>query len=300
MSAREPHLEQIQRWMQSVIMHRGGVTEAVDSPETRRHLDVTLENLENVIRRSRSLSSADRLEIYVNAYYARLMECLEEEFAVTRYALGDELFAAMAFGYLQSYPSQSYTLGQLGANFPRYLAESRLHAAEVPEDAGSSWPEFVIELATLERSMYEVYDGPGTERGGTLNPSELAKIPPTAWNRLRLVAAPCLRLHQFDHPVHEYWAGRKDGGEPVPCGPRATRLAINRRDYVVDRHELVVAEFTLLSKIAAGESLAQAIATALESSTPEDAPVEQQISVWFARWAGDGFFVGVNFSDGPL
>ncbi|MEX0679626.1 MAG: DNA-binding domain-containing protein [Pirellulales bacterium] len=294
MSAHKSHLERIQRWMQSVIMHRGGVTEGVDAPETRQYLDVALEDLESVIRRSRALSSADRLEIYVNAYYARLMECLDEEFSVTRYAMGDELFAAVTFGYLQSYPSQSYTLGRLGANFPRYLAESRLHAGETPENAGASWPEFVIELATFERSLYEVYDGPGTERGGTLDPTEVAEIPPTAWNRLRLVVAPCLRLHRFGHPVHEYWAARKDGTEPAPCGPRATWLAVNRRDFVVERRELAGAEFTLLAEIAGGATLAQAIAAAIAPSTPEDGPVEPRLGAWFARWAGDGYFVGVK------
>jgi Putative DNA-binding domain len=295
MSTSESPLEQVQRWMQSVITHRGGVSEGVGSPEARRHLDVTLENLESVIRRSRSLSSADRLEIYVNAYYARLMECLEEEFAVTRYALGDDLFGAVAFGYLQSYPSRSYTLGQLGASFPRYLAESQLHAGAVPAGAGPHWPNFVIELATLERSLYEVYDGPGTEHGGTLNPAELGNIPAEAWSHLRLTLAPCCRLHRFDHPVHEYWADRKDGGEPEPCGPRSTKLAINRRDYVVERCELTDAEFALLSEIARGASLSEAIAVALASAA-QRAQVESQIGAWFARWAGEGYFS--RFSDG--
>ncbi len=132
MSHTGPRLEQIQRWMQSVIMHKGGVAEGVGSPEARQHIDIALDELESVVERSRALSSANRLEIYVNAYYARLLECLDEEFAVTRWAMGEDLFGAVAFGYLQHYPSQSYTLGHLGARFPRYLGESRLHASAAP------------------------------------------------------------------------------------------------------------------------------------------------------------------------
>jgi hypothetical protein len=97
----EPRLEQVQRWMQSVLMHRGGVAEGVDAAESRAHIDITLAELPQVIRPSQSLSSADRLEIYVNAYHARLMECLDEEFAVTRWTLGEDLFGAVALGYLQ-------------------------------------------------------------------------------------------------------------------------------------------------------------------------------------------------------
>jgi hypothetical protein len=292
MSSPEPRLEQVQRWMQSVIMHRGGVAEGVDSPEARAHLDVTLADLETVIRPSCRLSSAERLEIYVNAYYARLMECLDEEFAATRYALGHELFGALAFGYLQHYPSQSYTLGALGANFPRYLAESRLHAQEAPQDAGAAWPDFIVELATFERALYEVYDGPGTERGKTLSPDQLARLAPAAWDEVRLIAAPCLRLERFEHPVHEFWAARKDGGQPPASAPRPTWLAIHRRDYVVERSELPRDAFALLAQIARGATLSQAIAAALASSTTGGANLETQLAGWFAQWAADGFFVG--------
>jgi hypothetical protein len=294
MSTPKPHLEQIQRWMQSVITHKGGVEEALASPEARQHLDVAFEDLEGVIRRSRSLSGAERLEIYVDAYYARLMECLDGEFAATRHVVGDELFAALAFGYLQSYPSQSYTLGQLGANFPRYLAESRLHAAAASDDAPASWPDFVIELATFERSLYEVFDGQGTERGGTLQAADLAQIPPAAWNEMRLVAAPCLRVQRFDHPVHEYWTAWKDERQPAVCQPRATHLAIHRRDYVVEHSELSAGESALLAEIIGGASLAQAIAGALASREAGTDLLESRLGEAFARWAGDGFFVGVD------
>jgi hypothetical protein len=297
MSKPEPPLAQVQRWMQTVIMHRGGVAEGVDSPEARNCVDITLADLETMIRPSRALSSADRLEIYVNAYYARLMECLDEEFAVTRYALGNELFGAVTFGYLQSHPSQSYTLGQLGANFPTYLAQSRLHALAAPGNVGPTWVEFVIELARFERLLYEVYDGPGTEHGEALRPEDLANIALPAWEELRLVVAPCLRLEPFDHPVHEYWAARKDGGEPCPPGPLPTRLAIYRRDFVVEHRELADVEFPLLSAIAAGSTLAQAIAAAIDSSTRGGAEFEGSLAEWFRHWAADGYFIGCETAE---
>ena len=78
--------------MQSVIMHPGGVAEGIESAEARRHLDVPAGELESVVGRSRALASEARLEIYVDAYFERLLECLREEFAATRHAVGDELF----------------------------------------------------------------------------------------------------------------------------------------------------------------------------------------------------------------
>jgi hypothetical protein len=178
----------------------------------------------------------------------------------------------------------------LGANFPRYLAESRLHAVSPPPNSTPTWPEFVFELATLERALYEVYDGPGTEQSGMLSATEVAQIPPAKWADLRLVAAPCLRLHVFAHPVHEFWMARKDGGKPAACEPRPTWLAINRRNYLVERHELSEAEFLLLTRLVGGATLEEAVRATIESLPAGASSIESQISGWFARFARDGYF----------
>ena len=106
-------------------MHPGGVEGGLASDAAQKHLAVGPENLEQVILRSAAQSSVERLAIYADAYYARLLECLAEEFPILRKTLGEETFEAFAFDYLQCYPSQSYTLGKLGENFARYLAETR-------------------------------------------------------------------------------------------------------------------------------------------------------------------------------
>ena len=44
-SAKLASLDQIQRWMQSVITHPGGVAEGARRPEARRHLDLAAAGL---------------------------------------------------------------------------------------------------------------------------------------------------------------------------------------------------------------------------------------------------------------
>lgn len=287
----EPGLAQVQRWMQSILMHPGGVTEGVEAPNARHEIDITLERLPEVILPSQALSSANRLEIYVNAYHARLMECLDEEFAVTRYAIGEGLFGAISFGYLQHSPSESYTLCELGRRFPAFLAESRLHAREVPDDADETWPEFIVELATLERALYEVYDGPGTEATGSLDPARLVALDPEAWQAIRLMPAPCLRLLEFGHDVSRYWGDRKD--ELAPVIPMAERhwLAICRRDFVVERFELDEPQYALLEALVRGETLPSAIGAA--SAVAPVAELEAGLGSWFAGWMAGGFFTAL-------
>src|SRR6516225_7918871 len=62
-------LEQIQRWMQTVIMHLNGVESGVASAEARRLIDVAPTEVEQVVTRSRALAALDRLEIYNRAYF---------------------------------------------------------------------------------------------------------------------------------------------------------------------------------------------------------------------------------------
>jgi hypothetical protein len=287
----EPRLAQVQRWMQSILMHPGGVTEGVEAPAALREIDMTLERLPEVILPSQSLSSANRLEIYVNAYHARLMECLDEEFAVTRFAVGEELFGALSFGYLQHYPSESYTLCELGRRFPQFLAETRLHARGIPAGTSDTWPEFIIELATLERALYEVYDGPGTEATGSLDPASLAALKPEDWQQILLTPAPCLRLLAFGHDVSGYWGERKDDLAPVTPVAEHRWLAICRRDFVVERFELDEPQYLLLTALARGDTLPSAIAAA-SAVAPVD-QLEEKLGTWFAGWMAGGFFAAL-------
>lgn len=298
MNAKSASLDQIERWMQSVLMHGGEVAEAISSPEASQHIAISsVEELSSVVLPSNAQDSSSRLEIYIDAYFERLLECLGQEFQATRAALGEESFNAVAFGYLRREPSRSYTLNDLGASFSNYLAEARLHERAAPVDASPTWGEFIVELAAFERVLRDVFDGPGSEGGEILDSNHLAAVPVDAWGHLRLVPAPCLRLVQFDHPVHRFWQDWKDAGAVAPPAPCRTYLAINRRAYSVERHELSLLQFALLERLLEGQTLSQAIAAAALQSDGNEPRLEDSLQAWFARWVGERFFVGVEHAD---
>lgn len=290
MSSNQPRLDQIQRWMQSVIMHPGGVTEGVASPEARQHWDISPDALDQLIAPSHALDSTQRLEIYVDAYFERLLECLREEFLATHQAMGDELFHAVAFGYLQRHPSRSYTLGQLGARFADYLAESRLHARGAPEGSPPNWADFVIELASFERTQREVFDGPGIEGRTSGLLAELAEIPAAQWVDLRLQAAPCLRVCSYRHTVDIYWLAACEGRPLPPIEPNERRLAIHRRGFAIERHELSAVQFVLLRQLVAGQSLTAAIEATAATVAADDGDWQGELGGWFRTWATLQFF----------
>src|SRR5262249_49486428 len=145
----------------------------------------------------------------------------------------DDLFAEFAVDYLQRHPSQSYTLAQLGDRFVDYLSNTRPTSPDAADFA-----DFLIDLARLERTISEVFDGPGCDTKPPLRPEELSALSPDRWPTPRLVTAPCLRLLSLRFPLNDYYTAVKaDHDAPLPQ-PTDSWLAITRRDYIVRRYTL--------------------------------------------------------------
>lgn len=284
-------LEKIQRWVQTVITHPDGVLAGMATPEARRQINVDPHSVEKVVERSRTLNALERLAIYGNAYFGRLLECLREEFPVLMRALGQDTFDAFALGYLQAYPPRSYSLIHLGQNLPRYLAETR------PANAGrnklpATWPEFVIDLATLELAITEVFDGPGSEGEQVLDQSVLAGIAAERLAELRLQTAPCLRVLALRYPVHKYFTAVRRKKNPRFPKERQTFVAISRVDYVVRHYELSLPAYHLLDALIQNETVGVAIEHALSAAGGEKR-LAYKIHRWFHDWAAEGFFKAI-------
>lgn len=280
--------------MQSVLMHPGGAEVGIDGSPAKQHLAIAASDLESVVTRSRQMSALDRLEIYARAYYARLLECLRSEFPVLAKAMGEDCFDDFAIDYLQRYPSQSYTLSELGARFAKFLEETRPPA----EDGDPiDWPELLIDLARLEWTFNEVFDGPGVENQELLDPAMLRAIPPGRWSEIRLIPVPCLRLVRFRFPVHRYYRALRDDQDAAPPAAAATFLAVTRRNFICRHCELDRKEFEMLSLLASGNHLEPAIESAARKQPSADADsFADQLHQWFRRWAAEGFFLRVDVS----
>lgn len=283
----------VQRWMQTVLMHPGGVEEAIASVDARQWIDVPPENAETVILPSETLSGLERLAIYHRAYFARLLECLRDTYRVLFQAIGEEAFDDFAINYLLAHPSRSYTLNDLGAKFPEYLRQSRLEAG--PHE---TWPDFVVDLATLECLYNEIFDGPGTENQPLITAESLASIPPERWVDVRMIPVPCLRLIELRFPVHEYYSAIRHGRDAEYPEPSATLLAVLRRDYTVRRYELSRPQFELLGAILRGETIGAALSVAAEVATDVD-QFAIDLEEWFRNWTGAGFFLDVAIEGSP-
>ena len=289
-------LDVVQRWFQAVVTHPEGVEGGVESEEAQRLIHLKRAELEAVIGRSRNLTAAERMGIYANAYYARLLECLAAFFPLLQRTLGEEVFEGFAFEYLQHYPSKSYTLDRLGESFTRFLEETRPEPEEGEEPGALGWPDFLIDLSVFEWNLNQVFDGPGVEGKPLLTAELLQTFPPERFAEARLVPVPCLRLLAFRFPVNAYFTASRhveEGEELEIPDPAPEFLALSRRDWIVRRFPLTPAQHALLEKILAGAPVGEAIAAAADVSGLDDEALGAELQSWFRIWVAEGFFQAI-------
>ena len=295
-------LQNIQRWMQAVIINPDGVENGATSEAAHQALPTETPSIDDLILPSNALSSQRRLEVYANAYYARLLECLRDEYPALTKLLGEDTFNAFGFEYLQQHPSQSYTLADLGHAFPAFLAENRAAAtggdseSQNTESTDESWVDLMIDLAIVERTYSEVFSGPGIEKSETLRADAVAAIPPAQVGSIRLVVAPCVRLVRLNTMAHEFAIAVRKGTASTDQLPDAvpTCLVITRLNYVVRTIKVEHEEFQLLEHLIKGATLEEAIERLAEHSPMTDDQWTDQLGLWFEKWAADRLFCGIN------
>src|SRR5437868_3683277 len=109
-----PHhsLAETQRLFASVVMRR-----LTPNYRTQKKLPdnrPTAALAESIIKPNDRLSSLERLEIYNRQYWFRLIDCFDEDFPTLAAALGPKKFRHLTLAYLESCPSRSFSLRNLG------------------------------------------------------------------------------------------------------------------------------------------------------------------------------------------
>jgi len=284
-----PTLAHMQRWLLAAIAHPAGVLPGVLSEEAQRQISLYPPDLEQVILPSERMSAVERLAVYQRAYFARLIEALKEFFPCLSVSLGEEVFTQFAVGYLQQYPSQSYTLHRLADRFVQFLDETR------PKDknVAGELTGFYVDLAQLELAIDRVFDAPGPERDPRLSFEQLAAIPAERWPETKLNLCRGFELLRFDFPVGDYYSAWKRNAPLTVPQPKPSFAALFRRDYVVRRFELSQVQYELLRSLASGQTVGEAIAAAAELESDLDALAEN-LQHWFRQWAAEGFFSGIE------
>lgn len=167
------------------------------------------EGIEGKIVDAPQISVHERVEIYRQGYYLRLIEILEREFSALKNLLGKPAFDAICHDYIDAYPSTHFSVRAYGRFMVRFLSTRP-----------SSEP-LHLELAEFEWAFGKVIDAPD---GPQLTIEDMGSIPPEAWAELRLELHPSLRFLSLSLNSPAIWRALFENdpvNHPVPAVERA-------------------------------------------------------------------------------
>ena len=223
------------------------------------------------------------LQVYRNAYRARLIGCLQESFPKCRAWAGDEAFDAAASHHCIRHPPQSWTLDALGTGFDETLAEL------FPDN-----PE-LAELGWLEWQMARLFTAPDGARldAGSFTETT-ARFSEANWEEMRLVLAPELVTRTLFYDVVSIWAAIGADISPLPNArlPMPGMVAVWRAGLEPCFRLLASGEAAALADAANGVAFGEICRRHAESVEHEGAAA--RCGQWLGRWTMDGLIAGLR------
>ena len=279
--AADPGLERIQRWMQACILDQGTAEEAIASAAAQAAIPA--EEAREVVLASKTLTAFQRLDVYRDMYLLRMEEALSIDYPSLKHFLGENGFMQLVARYVEIYPSRSYTLNRLGDHFPEFVAT----IDDLPRK------DFCIELARLEYALTWIFDAAETP---SLTAAQVQGVPPEAWETARLKPIEALRVMEFSYPVSRY-VGAVDEENPFPrLARKQTWVVAYRYQFSCHRMDLTQPAYELLSALAGGQTVGDAIVSVLTRKW-RPAVKQDQLFEWFRDWMAEGFFQAVEIAE---
>jgi hypothetical protein len=251
-----------------------------------RSEDVSREAADRLTGNDR-LKPVEQLEIYRQQFWLRHTSSLVEDFPGVGGILGQAAWERLVEGYLKLRSPESWTLRELGRNFPAHVSAS----IALPHHALCS------DMARLEWQFIELFDAADSR---PLDLGKLATLPPAALETGQIVLNPALALLRVAYPVADLrqrlLAGRTPGAldsAPIP-EPETQLLVLYRAEDRRLYHRPVGPEaFALLEGLGRRLSLVAACEYALETAPEHAERLQRNVGAWFQDWARRGWIVDV-------
>jgi hypothetical protein len=245
------------------------------------------------------LSSFERLEIYNRQYWFRVLDCLYDDYPGLRAVVGERRFMKLATAYLTQYPSDSYTLRDLGDRLEPFLREEPHWSA--PRE------ELALDMVRFEWAQVVAFDGATKP---PVTPDDILDTPPS---KLRLGLQPYLSLLELNFAVDDFLIAVKKresdvlrgeasnamDGAPKPAvdrkrvrSPKREKiyLAVHRHDNMLYYKRLDQEAFAILTSLSRGVTVEEACIEAITASQRMNVDWSAQIKEWFDAWSALGWF----------
>ncbi len=224
------------------------------------------------------LSAEERVDIYANMYFYRILDVLKEDFPATLCVLGAERFHNLVTGYLIESPSAHFSISNVGNHLADFLRDHPLRD-EFP---------FLADLGRLERALIEVFHAADA---APLDVEQMRAIAPEGWPSLKLTLHPANQILELQWNVATILNAVEQGEEPFhPVRDAMTMLVWRNRNLVYYR-AIDSAERDQLAALSNGTTFAEIcemIAGGVDEGDPAVA-INQRLEAWLR----DGLLVRV-------
>jgi len=222
------------------------------------------EMFDDLIESDDRLSATERLEIYANAYFYRILDCLKEDFPATLATLGPDDFHNLITAYLIESPPTEPSISYAGRHLAEFLRHDSMRAII------ERWP-FIDELVRLERTLIEVFHAAEAE---PLNAEAIRSVVPDDWPALAMRTHPALAIvdceWRVDQLLREVEAGAGESDRPLGAPAHApVSVLVWRQNSRVHYRALERPERAALEVASAGASFA-AICEAIAAACGND------------------------------
>jgi hypothetical protein len=236
-----------------------------------------------LVRDDRGIAATDRLSVYANAYFARIHDCLRDDFGALACALGPAAFHDLVKTYLIAHPPTRPSLRHAGGHLAAHLA------TEPFATIFSRVCPYGADLARLEWAMMEAFYAADSR---VLGREHLATVAPGDWASLRFELVPSFELLSCAWPVHGVRAHfDREPGEPArEEAPRlaaeATHLRVWRQGERVRYQAISRLEREALAAVQARETFGE-VCERLASARGE-ADAAPEAAALLSSWVSDG------------
>lgn len=210
--------------MHTLITDRGDLRSKLVVAQQEQQLSIF-----DVIAFKKNIPPLSRLQVYTSGFEIRLIECLRADYPLLRKFMSEAVFDHFARAYLHFRKPSSYTLFDLGADFPAFLKASAPKNISIEQQDQFDFP---YALATYERAFLESTRAKGTETDVSNNELDLQENSLSFFEMPMIKTPPCLRCLVLDFPLESFINTLKTT-TTIPAIPKREKsyLAITRKAY---------------------------------------------------------------------
>ncbi len=254
----------------------------------QRHLFTGDGGIVEHIVSTENVNNEQRMNIYTNAYYGRLVEALAGDYPAVQALLGEEAFTALCHDYIQAHPSTHYSLRWFGRHLPAFLADAP-DSRERP---------CLAELARLEWTFVNAFDAADAR---VLDESAVTTIAPEAWPGITIEFHPSVYLVDYHWNILDLWRTVREREDMPPPGalPRESACLIWRQDLTTRYRILETDEAEALKAAMHGTcfaELCEIVTRALPATEDENGQLEIALrsASLLKTWLAEGMVVSLS------